>query len=557
MTEMAEDIISTDIQFQNFMDSMKPPLSEDDYELQLSSFKKLKKNKLPYIINVDHLANLSDASSKQLRLFIWNKRIAYCSFNLPKKRGGFRRIDAPSKKLKNVQRWILDNILYKLDAGDFAHGFVPNKSIVTNASIHVGQELVLGIDIKDFFPRITLNKVEELFNRIGYNRDIAHDLGELCTFNYVLPQGAPTSPMISNLIARSMDDKLSKFCEEKNFNYSRYADDITISGRKNLPRHKSLIFSMIKEEGFSINKEKVRISGRGSSQRVTGLVVNDKVTLGREKKKRLRAIVHNIEKNGPVTENRDNDPFFKEKIFGHLALAKMIYPDFGNVLLDSLKNVDWENYSNISKDLENSELTMRSFKRTISHPLIPFDELGFFKDIKKISQKDYTEELLNQLNDLREKCKPHPSKEECMDCLYKQNESYEKCIKYILAHFIGDTCGTHHGHEIYDIGGETILYGDNVFVGILAKSGLDDTQSKDSLLRQFFDCTDLEELNIISIATPRDLDSSLTMRINRIRRKFDENKRYCMILRKDMGRILKFFNMNYSNKSKQKELKKE
>jgi hypothetical protein len=341
-----------------------------------------------------------------------------------------------------------------------------------------------------------------------------------------------------------MDLELSKFCQKRNLNYSRYADDITISGRKDLPRYKTLIFRKIEAEGFSINWEKIRLHHKGSSQRVTGLVVNDKVSLGKEKKKRLRAIVHNIVKNGPVAENRDNDPFFKERILGHLALAKMIEPDFGNALSDSLKNVDWENYSKISKDLENSELSIRSFKRTISHPLISFDELGFFKEVKKISQKDYTEELLNQLNDLREKCKPHPIKEECMDCLYKQNESYETCIKYILAHFIGDTCGTHHGHEIYDIGGETILYGDNVFVGILAKSGLDDTKSKDSLLRQFFDCTDLEELNIISIATPRDLDSNLTMRINRIRNKFDDNKRYCMILRKDMGRILYTFNIN-------------
>lgn len=544
---MAENIITTDMQFQTFMDSIKPPLSEGNYELQLSSFKKLKQNKLPYIMNVDHLANLSDASSKQLRLFIWDKRIAYCSFNLRKKKGGFRRIDAPSKKLKNVQRWILDNILYKLDVGDFAHGFVPNKSIVTNASVHVGQELVFGIDIKDFFPRITLNKVEELFNRIGYNRDIAHDLGELCTFNYVLPQGAPTSPMISNLIAGSMDDKLSKFCAEKNFNYSRYADDITISGGKDIPRYKLQIFRIIEEEGFLINKGKVRIFGRGSSQRVTGLVVNDKVTQGRRKKKLLRAIIHNIVKNGPEAENRKNDPFFKDKIFGNIAFAKMIELNFANLLLDSLKNVDWENYYNISNDLRKSELEMRALKRVKSHPLIPFEKLGFFKNVKEITQKDYAE-LFDQLDELKEKCKQHPTKEECMHCLYKQDESYKKCIKYIFAHFIGDTCGTHHGHEKYDMGGETDLDGEVVFVAFLAKSGLDTPNEKDNLFRQFFDCTGLEGLNILSVVSPKDLDSELTMRLRRVMNKFKGEQRYCMILMKQMGRILYYFNKNHLNK---------
>lgn len=544
---MAEDIITTYIQFQTFMDSVKPSLSECEYELQLSSFKKLNQNKLPYVMNVSHLANLCGASSKQLRLFILNKSIAYCTFNLSKKKGGFRRIDAPSKKMKKVQRWILDNILYKLDAGEFAHGFVPNKSIVTNASVHIGQELVLGIDIKDFFPRIHLHKVEMLFKRIGYNKYIAHHLGELCTFNDVLPQGAPTSPMISNLIARSMDDKLSKLCEEKKFKYSRYADDITISGGRDIPGHKSLIFHMIEDEGFSINKEKVRITGRGSSQRVTGLVVNDKVTLGREKKKRLRAIVHNIAKNGPLAENRNNDPFFKERIFGHLAFANIVEPDFADSLLDSLKNVDWDNYYNISNDLRKNELDMRSLKRIKSHPLIPFEKLGFFKDVKEITQKDYAE-LFGQLDELKEKCRPHPTTEDCMRCLYKQDESYNKCIKYIFAHFIGDTCGTHHGHEIYDMGGETDLDGKSVFVAFLAKSGLDTPNEKDNLFRQFFDCTGLEELNILSVVSPKDLDSKLTMRLRRVMSNFNGNQRYCMILMKQMGRILYYFNKNHLKK---------
>ena len=318
---------------------------------------------LPYIFNVDHLASICGISPSLLHLFISNKRKAYSTFKLPKKRGGFRLINAPSKDMKLVQRWILDNILYKLNAGEYAHGFIPNKSIATNASVHIGQELVLGIDLKDFFPSITLKRVIGLFRSIGYGEEISNAMGELCTFNWRLPQGSPTSPMISNLIAWNMDIKLSQFCEKRNLKYSRYADDITISGGKDLPKYKTLIYRKIEEEGFSINWDKVRLHGRGSSQRVTGLVVNDKVTLGRKKKKELRAIVHNIVKNGPEIENRENNPFFKEQIFGKLAFAKMVEPDFANSLINSLKYVDWEDYYKHLADLRKSELSIRSLEK--------------------------------------------------------------------------------------------------------------------------------------------------------------------------------------------------
>ena len=322
---------------------------------------------LPYIFNVDHLASICGISPSLLHLFLSNKRKAYSTFKLPKKKGGFRLINAPSKNMKLLQRWILDNILYKLNAGEYAHGFIPNKSIVTNASVHIGQELVLGIDLKDFFPSITLKRVIGLFRSIGYTEEISHVMGELCTFNWRLPQGAPTSPMISNLIAWGMDIKLSQFCKKRDINYSRYADDITISGGKNLPKYKTLIYRMIEAEGFSINWDKVRLHGRGSSQRVTGLVVNDKVTLGRKKKKELRAIVHNIVKNGHTAANKDNDPFFKERIFGHLAFAKMVEPEFACLLLDKLKCVDWASYDKDLADLREGELIVRSLEKKPYH----------------------------------------------------------------------------------------------------------------------------------------------------------------------------------------------
>ena len=538
-------MILTDSQFKKFMDSIKPQFSREEYDLQLTSFEKLKKNELPYILNIDHLAHLSGISPQQLHLFIKNKRIVYSSFKLPKKNGGFRSIDAPSKNMKLVQRWILDNILYKLNAGEYAHGFVPNRSIATNALVHVGQELVLGIDIRDFFPTITLKRVEGLFKSIGYNEEISYALGELCTFNWRLPQGAPTSPMISNLIAWRMDIKLSKFCEKRGLIYSRYADDITISGNKNLPRYKTLIFRIIEEEGFSINEEKVRLLGRGSSQKVTGVIVNDKISLGRKRRKRLEAIIHNILKNGPIAENLNNDPYFKEKLFGHLGFASMIEPDFALPLLQSLKKIDWEPYDCALETSKESELNYKSLSRDSHSNLIKFDNLGFFKDVETISLK-WNDELITQLEELKEKCEEH-SIDACKDCLHVRKELYEKCIKYILGHFVGCTCGPHHGHEVFDVGGETDLCGDSVFVAFLAKAGNLDRKSKDSLFHQFFQCTIQEGLDVISVVTPEILDNRLKTDLRVLFKYCGKEKLFCLIMRDEMSRILNSFQRMKSN----------
>lgn len=362
-SDTMSELILTKEQFDRFMNSIVPPLSDDQLELETKYFVKLHKKNLPFIYDVQHLSNLIGVSHPQLKLFISNAKFAYTTFKLPKKKGGFRTIDAPSKVMKSVQRWILDNILYKLNVGEFSHGFVPGKSIVSNASVHVGQDLVLGIDIKDFFPSITRNRVVGLLKSIGYKNEIAYSLGEICTFNKRLPQGAPTSPMLSNLIALNIDIKLSQFCKKRNLNYSRYADDITISGGKHLPKYKTLIFRKIEDEGFSINWDKVRLHDKGSSQRVTGLIVNDGVSLGRKKKKKLRAIVHNILKNGPEIENREDNPYFKETVFGELSFAKMVDPDFANPLIEKLKCLDWMSYDINMADSREGELIVRSLEK--------------------------------------------------------------------------------------------------------------------------------------------------------------------------------------------------
>ena len=344
-------------------DGLIPKLSEDEYKKQLKYFKRIKSKKLPYIYDIDHFCKLTNSSSNQVRFFLSNKEKAYTTFKVPKKCGDFREINAPSKKMKSIQRWILDEILYKLNPGDYAHGFIPGKTIYTNAKAHTNKDLVLGIDIKDFFPSIKFGAIYNVFKNAGYNLKVAWQLADLCTYHWKLPQGAPTSPMLANLVALNLDNQISQYCITRNFEYSRYADDITISGSYELPIHKERIIKIIKGSGFEINSKKVRMLSKGSRQKVTGLVVNDKVSIGRTKKKTLRALVHNILINGPVIENKSNDPYFRERIFGHLGCANSIDPEFASPLIDSLKKIDWTNYDEELTDLRESELIIRSLEK--------------------------------------------------------------------------------------------------------------------------------------------------------------------------------------------------
>lgn len=340
-----------------------PRLNEIEYKEQFESFRKLNLRKLPYFYDIDHFCSLLNISSRQTRFFLSHKEEAYKTFEVPKKTGGFREINAPKKEMKFIQRWILDNILYKLKVGEYAHGFVPEKTIYTNAEMHVNKELVLGIDIKDFFPSIKFKSVEHIFKSAGYTSRIAKDFANLCTYHNKLPQGAPTSPMLANLASLDLDKDISKYCITNNLEYSRYADDITVSGSYKISMYKEKIIRIVEKNGFKVNYEKVRILSKSSRQKVTGLIVNDKISIGRHKKKTLRAIVHNILVEGPISQNKNNDPFFRERVFGYLAFAKTIEPEFAIPLIESLKKIDWSEYYDSVKEQREIEMNINFLKR--------------------------------------------------------------------------------------------------------------------------------------------------------------------------------------------------
>lgn len=534
---LVSQLVRSDGEFYIFIQSLKTQLSLEEQEYQFQCFLKLQKNGIPYIYNDSHFADIIGITLDQLIFFQNNREKAYCTFKLRKSNGQFRIIDAPNAKMKQIQRWILDNILYKMGFGKHAHGFIPRKSIRTNSEIHIGQDLVMGIDIKNFFPSIKFHRVFGLFQKAGFNDEISKLLAEICTYKGQLPQGAPTSPAISNIIAWHIDIKLAAFCKKRGLKYSRYADDITISGGKQLPRYKKQLFKIIRNEGFEINLNKVRIQGRGTCQKVTGVVVNDSLSIGKEKKRFLRSIVHNIVSKGPIAANITDNPFFKEWIYGLLNYANMIEPKFAQILMEKLQKVSWDDYYKYIQSGAENELCLRTLQKASKSKIIHFTDLKCFSNIDTITQEiKQVSSFKKHLGSLVEKCEFHTI-ERCSNCLDDKNDEYQKCMKYILGHYIGTTGGHHHGQEIYDIG-ELLDYCDRkVFVAFLLKSKRD-TNSSNSLFRQFFECAKVDEIEVLSIATPHDIDHKLMLDLRHVMGDWRIKKCYCIIGKKEIERIL-------------------
>lgn len=221
----------------------------------------------------------------------------YRRFPLSKSDGTIRLIASPRTYLKVIQWWILDNILNQLDVHDSAYGFVKGRSITDNAAAHLGSKHFLNVDIKSFFDSVKEDRVREIFSGLGYSDDTARILAGLCCLNGALPQGAPTSPAIGNQILKSLDYRLSSLAHEMGLKYSRYADDITVSGREWIEDDVLLrIRKEVEAQGFELKDQKTRFSGPGDRNEVTGLVVSDFVQPPRQWRKRTRATLHKLSK---------------------------------------------------------------------------------------------------------------------------------------------------------------------------------------------------------------------------------------------------------------------
>ncbi len=283
-------------------------------------------------------------SIRFLKYIIYNKSDFYKTFDIGKRKGK-RTINAPKYTLKIIQRRILSKILKNKFVHPNCHGFHEGRSILSNVRDHSNKKIILKLDLKDFFPSIKSERVYDLFKTFGFEKEVTFFLTELTTYNGELPQGAPTSPYISNLISKKMDYRLNCLALKSGISYSRYADDLTFSGNKIKKSTQRLISKIICEEGFQINESKKRIISQKDRQIVTGLVVNKKIGIGRKKYRLLRTIIHNCEHKGIATQNRENHPKFKEYLLGKISLLKNTDLDKWTILKNKIDTLDWESYS--------------------------------------------------------------------------------------------------------------------------------------------------------------------------------------------------------------------
>jgi retron-type reverse transcriptase len=231
---------------------------------------------------------------------------AYRERFIPKKRGGQRRLLIPDDELKSLQRRVLRRLLAKLRTHPAAKAYERGKSIVDNAKPHVGQAVVIKIDLVDFFPSCRAEDADQYFRFVGWNRDAAALLTSLCTHEGGLPQGAPSSPRLSNLLMFGFDCRVNRFVTKRKGAYTRYADDITISFPKDYPRRIrgaiQFVARAARSRGLTVHRrKKLLILRRHQQQRVTGLVVNAKLQVPRSVRRKLRAIEHHAETGRQAT----------------------------------------------------------------------------------------------------------------------------------------------------------------------------------------------------------------------------------------------------------------
>jgi retron-type reverse transcriptase len=320
---------------------------------------------LPVLAAPADLAKALGISIPRLRWLAFHNeaatRIHYIRFSVPKKSGGLRELSAPHRDLARCQEWILHNILEKVRPHDSAHGFVAGRSTLSNAQPHVGRAVVLNCDLRDFFPSITFFRVKGLFQQLGFSPAVATILALVCTESprrtvrytgqtyhvatgpRALPQGACTSPAISNLVVRRMDSRLRGIASRLGWTYTRYADDLTFSCQAEAAGKTGYLLARVRhisaDEGFAVNEQKTRVQRPNASQTVTGVVVNRRPGVPRHLVRRMRSILHHARREGLAAQNRTGRPHFDAWVRGMIAYIAMINPDQGRPLLAAYESL--------------------------------------------------------------------------------------------------------------------------------------------------------------------------------------------------------------------------
>jgi retron-type reverse transcriptase len=292
--------------------------------------------------------------------------------------GGIRLLEAPKRELKDLQRQVLHHILERVPAHPAAHGFRPGRSALTAATPHTGRDVVVRFDLESFFTSVSAGRVYGIFRTAGYPEPVAHALAALCTtvtpasvlrqaptagagpdagdaadrrrrlLRHLatphLAQGAPTSPALANLSAYRLDRRLTGLAARLDATYTRYADDLVFSGGRHLrrvDRIERIVVDIVRDEGFRLHRGKSRAATAGQRQSVLGLVVNERPNVRRTEYDRLRAVLHDAARSGPVAANRAGHPDFRAHLLGRISWVAAANPGRAARLSRSFAAIDW------------------------------------------------------------------------------------------------------------------------------------------------------------------------------------------------------------------------
>jgi len=332
---------------------------------------------LPALPGVGDLARWLDARPDELE-WLANKWRVPLTVETPlqhyhyrwvaKRSGGSRLIEIPKKRLRLIQRKILRGILDLVPPHPAAHGFRRGRSCVTHAALHTGRQVVLRMDLKDFFPSIPASRIQAMFAVLGFSSGVAGVLARLCVnrtptgavrtspaaLSFAerhalrtphLPQGSPCSPALANACAYRLDLRLDALAESMQASYSRYADDLVFSGgselARALDRFHIQVAAIALEEGFQVNTRKTRTMRQGTRQEVTGVVVNRHANVARAQFDELKAVLTNCVRHGPESQSRAGRENFRAWLTGKVAYVAMVNPARGARLEKLLHAIVW------------------------------------------------------------------------------------------------------------------------------------------------------------------------------------------------------------------------
>ncbi len=307
-------------------------------------------NKFLQLQDIEDLAELIQIPIKLTLEVIEQSDRGYFAFKIPKKKGGYRQIEAPGSSLKLIQSRVnyLINIVYYGMRPACVHGFVKSIteqhesfSITSNAAQHVKAQYVLNMDLKDFFHSIDMWRVKRLFMSYPFyfGNDLASYLALITTYQERLPMGAPTSPVVSNLACFLFDRRMMRFAQEQELHFTRYADDLTFSSNQKITGSMiEAIKDIIAAYRFEVNEDKTRLLSHQGKQLVTGLKVNEKVNVDRKYIRNIRAMLNNWATHGLVKASSQNESAFQ---FLNILKGKL---DFLSMVRGKDDSVYWNLY---------------------------------------------------------------------------------------------------------------------------------------------------------------------------------------------------------------------